>query len=120
MLQAAITAFGEVQHKQVVVGRRSLHAHQPAAGQANLFEIAEQLGITVEQVAALQIAAPTHPAVVHTGDAEVMGAMGTNLNRRIDKLVEIDGKPALRRARQLWQGHEGIPAGRKAELQPVG
>ena len=35
-------------------------------------------------------------------------------------MVKIGGKPALRRALQLWQGHERIPAGRKAELQPVG
>ena len=91
MFQAAIASVAEMEHKQVVGGGRALHAHQTAAGQADRFEMFEPVGIALNQFAALQHRAPAHPAVGHTGNTEVVAAVGPHLDRRIDQLVEVLG-----------------------------
>ena len=63
----------------------------------------------------------------HASDAEGVGAVRPDLDRRVQKLVQIAGQPATLGTSlgttagiDLRQGHEGLPPGRQLEPQAVG
>ena len=118
VLEAAIAALREVEHKQVVVRGGPLHPHQPATGQTHPLHISHQLVVSSDRIVSGQGGAPAHPAVGDARHREGMLPVGARLNGTVHQLVEVGGQPHTILA--LGQGHEGAPVRRQAEAQLVG